>query len=79
MNETEQAHNSLRNILLNGRILINGLPPTATEISNILRGEQMLYEKATNFDRAQAMAAQKKKTEKPQGPKDHSAKDGKKE
>ena len=64
MNPTEQAHNNLKNILLNGRILINGLPPTANEISGILQGEQMLFEKASRFDKNQEAA----KDEKPKKP-----------
>lgn len=61
MNPTEQAHQSLRNVLLNGRILINGLPPTAAEIGQIIQGEQMLYEKATQLDKARELAASQKK------------------
>ena len=64
MNPTEQAHNNLKNILLNGRILINGLPLTANEISGILQGEQMLFEKASQFDKNQEAA----KAEKPKKP-----------
>lgn len=59
--QTEQAHQNLRNILLNGRILINGLPLTGTEMGGIVRGEQMLYEKATQLDKANQLAADKKK------------------
>jgi len=44
MNQTEQAHKSLQQVLLTGRILVNGLPLTANEISGVLRGEQMLFE-----------------------------------
>lgn len=69
MNPTVQAHNSLRNVLLNGRILINGLPPTASEISNIIQGEQMLFEKAMKFDKATEIAASTKKPKEPKGPK----------
>lgn len=50
MNSTEQAHNNLRNLLLNGRILLNGIPLTAVESTQIIQGEQMLYEKASKFD-----------------------------
>lgn len=49
-NPTEQAHNNLKNLLLNGRILINGLPLTANELSMTLQGEQMLFEKASKLD-----------------------------
>ncbi len=56
---TEQAHQNLRNILLNGRILINGMSLTGTELSNIILGEQGLYEKATLLDKAQEHAAKK--------------------
>ncbi|MCK4789707.1 MAG: hypothetical protein KAV87_38560 [Desulfobacteraceae bacterium] len=48
--QTEQAHQDLKKVLLNGRILLNGMPLTAQEISLIIRGEQMLYEKATQLD-----------------------------
>lgn len=54
MNPTEQAHRNLKNILLNGRILINGLPPTSTEINGIIQGEQHLYEKAVQSDKEAA-------------------------
>lgn len=54
MNPIEQAHRNLKNILLNGRILINGLPPTTIEIRGIIEGEQRLYEKAVQFDKEAA-------------------------
>lgn len=57
MNPTEKAHQAVRNLLLNGRILVNGIPPTAIEITEIIQGEQMLFEKATKFDAAAALAA----------------------
>ncbi len=60
---TEQAHQNLRNILLNGRILINGLSLTGTELSNLILGEQGLYEKATLLDKTQEHAATAKKAE----------------
>ena len=47
---TVKAHENLKNILLHGRILINGLPLTANELSATLQGEQMLFEKAAQFD-----------------------------
>jgi len=47
---TEQAHKQLENVLLNGRILVNGLPLTANEISSLLMGEKMLFSKATRLD-----------------------------
>ena len=65
MSQTEQAHQSLRNVLLNGRILINGLPLTANEISGLIQGEQILFEKATQFNKAQAIVAGKKEEKKP--------------
>ena len=59
-NPTEAAHQDLQNVLLNGRILINGLPLTGSELGAILQGEQMLYGKATQLDKANALDAQKK-------------------
>lgn len=56
---TEQAHNNLQGLLLNGRILINGLPLSGNELGAIVQGEQMLFEKAMKFDAATALAAQK--------------------
>ena len=53
-NPTNVAHADLTNILLNGRIIINGLPLTGNELGVIVRGEQMLYEKATQLDKANA-------------------------
>lgn len=61
MNPTEQAHKELRNLLLNGRILVNGIPPTAVEITQMIQGEQMLFEKAMKLDAAMALAAKKHK------------------
>jgi len=49
----EQAHGVLRNVLLNGRILLNGMSLTANEISGLLQGEQMLFEKAIQFEESQ--------------------------
>ena len=60
MNPTEQVHQSLRSVLLTGRILVNGMPLTANELSGIIQGEQMLFEKASQFDKAQAPANDKK-------------------
>ena len=60
MNPTEQAHQNLKNVLLNGRILVSGVPLTANEISGVLQGEQMLYEKATQLDKTSAEKAVKK-------------------
>lgn len=53
MNPTEQAHNNLKNLLLSGRILLNGIPLTAVEATTIIQGEQMLFEKASKFDQTQ--------------------------
>jgi hypothetical protein len=63
--QTEQGHKDLRNLLLNGRILINGMPLTGNELGLIVQEEQMLYEKASRLDAAQELAAQKKKSEVP--------------
>lgn len=60
LNPTEQANQDLRNILLNGRILINGMPLTGNELSVIIQGEQMLYGKATQLDKANASVDAKK-------------------
>lgn len=70
VNPTEQAHQAMRNILLNGRVLINGLPLTGNELGSIVQGEQMLFEKASQLDKANVLAASKKaKEEKPVPPK----------
>ena len=63
-NPTEQAHQNLKSVLLTGRILINGMPLTANELSGLLQGEQMLFEKASQFDKNQEAA----KDEKPKKP-----------
>lgn len=60
MNPTEQAHQQLKSVLLNGRILLNGMPLTGNEISGLLQSEQTLYEKATQLDKANQLAAAKK-------------------
>ena len=59
-NPTEVAHRDLQNVLLNGRILINGLPLTGNELGVIVREEQMLFGKATQLDKTQELAAQVK-------------------
>ena len=64
-NPTEVAHRDLQNILLNGRILINGLPLTGNELGVIVQGEQMLYGKATQLD-AEKLAAKAEKPKKPE-------------
>lgn len=56
---TEQVHNNLKGVLLNGRILVNGLPLNANEMSSLIQGEQMLFEKAMQFDKAPELAAKK--------------------
>ena len=63
-NPTNVAHADLTNILLNGRIIINGLPLTGNELGVIVRGEQMLYEKASQLDASRDAA----KAEKPKDP-----------
>ena len=60
MNPTEQAHQQLKSVLLNGRILLNSMPLTGNEISGLLQSEQTLYEKATQLDKANQLAAAKK-------------------
>lgn len=64
-NPTDVAHRDLQNVLLNGRILINGLPLTGNELSVIIRGELMLYEKATQLDATQELAAKVKEPKVP--------------
>ena len=54
MNPTEQAHKDLKTVLLNGRILLNGMPLTANEITGLIRGEQLLFEKAIKLDKTLA-------------------------
>lgn len=62
---TEVAHLDLNNVLLNGRILINGMPLTGNELGIIIRGEQLLFEKATQLDRANALVASQKAEKNP--------------
>ena len=64
MNPTEQAHQNLRQVLLTGRILVNGTPMTANELSGIIQGEQMLYEKASRFDKEKEKEKAPKEPEK---------------
>ena len=67
-NPTDVAHKDLQNVLLNGRILINGLPLTGNELGVIVRGEQMLFGKATQLDneRIAKKEAEKKPDKKPE-------------
>ena len=64
MNPTQQAHQNLKNVLLNGRTLINGMPLTATELSGLIQGEQMLFEKASRLDEQNTAAKKQEKTPK---------------
>ena len=64
--QTEQAHKDLRNILLAGRILVNGMPLTGNELGIIILGEQMLFQKASQLDAANDLGA---KQEEPKVPK----------
>lgn len=66
-NPTEAAHQDLRNVLLNGRILINGMPLTGNELGIIIQGEQTLYAKASQLDKANALIAEQKKPKKGSG------------
>jgi len=65
LSPTEQSHRDLNNILLNGRILINGMPLTGNELGAIIQGEQMLYAKASQLDKANALVASKKAEKNP--------------
>lgn len=51
---SEQAHDNLKSLLHNGRTLLNGLPLTANEVSTLILGEQMLFDKAMRFDKTSA-------------------------
>jgi hypothetical protein len=64
MNPTEQAHQQLKSVLLNGRILLNGAPLTGNEISGLLQSEQTLYEKATQLGKLVAAQNAKRNPEK---------------
>ncbi len=64
-NPTLTAHEDLKRILLNGRILINGLPLTGNELGTVVQGAQMLFEKASRLDAAQALAAKQKEPKDP--------------
>ena len=67
-NPTDVAHRDLQNVLLNGRILINGLSLTGNELGAIIQGEQLLFHKATQLDKANALDAQKKAGKNPKKP-----------
>ncbi len=51
---TKQAHDNLTNVLIKGRILLNEVPLTHIEATILLQGEQMLFEKAMQFDKTSA-------------------------
>ncbi len=65
-NPTDVAHRDLQNVLLNGRILINGMPLTGNELGVIIQGEQLLFGKATQLDKANALVAARKAEKKPE-------------
>lgn len=60
MDPVQQAHQNLRNLLLNGRILLNGQPPNVVEMDKILRGEQLLFEMASKLQAAEKLVADNK-------------------
>ncbi|KKN48939.1 hypothetical protein LCGC14_0647980 [marine sediment metagenome] len=63
--QTEQAHKDLRNLLLNGRILVNGLSLTGNELGVIIQGEQLLFAKASQLDAANELLAKQKEPKEP--------------
>lgn len=66
--QTEQAHDSLRKILLQGRILFNGMPLTGTELGLIVQQEQMLFGKSVAYDKIVASEKDKKKEKESEKP-----------
>ncbi len=63
--QTEQGHKDLRNVLLNGRVLINGMPLTGNELGVLIQEEQMLYQKASQLDAANELVAKQKAPKEP--------------
>ena len=63
--QTEQGHKDLRNVLLNGRVLINGMPLTGNELGVLVQEEQMLYQKASQLDAANELVAKQKAPKEP--------------
>ncbi|KKM77539.1 hypothetical protein LCGC14_1369000 [marine sediment metagenome] len=63
--QTETAHKDLRNLLLNGRILVNGMPLTGNELGVIIQEEQMLFQKASQLDAANELVAKQKAPKEP--------------
>ncbi len=63
--QTEQAHKDLRNVLLNGRVLINGMPLTGNELGVLIQEEQMLFQKASQLDAANELVAKQKAPKEP--------------
>lgn len=65
MPKVEQVHHNLRHLLLNGRILLNGNPLTCTELSELLRDEQLLFNLAMEAQESKQAAKlpEKKKAE----------------
>jgi len=64
MKEVQEAHARLQRVILNGRILVNGMPLTANELSGILRDEQRLYGLAAEFITAKAEKTKPEKDKK---------------
>ncbi len=63
--QTENAHKDLRNVLLSGRILLNGMPLTGNELGVLIQEEQMLYQKASQLDAANELVAKQKTPKEP--------------
>jgi len=70
--QTQQAHDSMRKIILEGRILLNGMPLTGTELGLVIQQEQMLFAKAAAYDKITASEnakKEKKESKEPETPK----------
>ena len=60
MDPVQQANQNLRNVLLKGRILLNGMALTGEEISNLLINVNVLFEGASKLQAAEKLLADKK-------------------
>ncbi len=63
MDPVQNASNMIGQVLINGRISVNGQPLTMKELSDLHQGLQLLTDAATKFQQAQAITSAKKTKE----------------
>ena len=56
MEKVNEAHQNLRHLLFNGRIILNGAPLTTNELSQLIQAEQLLYNGVIELEKSKLPA-----------------------